>query len=161
MNQLITDRAIRQTCRELLQQNARLTGRQLRRALQERFDASGKTARVFKIWREEVAAKEEEGRAPALPPDVAELLHRLAHAEQSATENRLRAERAELREQAHQDRWAMEVDRLRQTVNNQPKYAAEIRSLQEQVLRLTVELHAARRVLADRTQEAPQQRTLA
>jgi DNA repair ATPase RecN len=50
----------------------------------------------------------------------------------------------------HQDRWATEVDQLRQAVKNQPKYAAEIRNLQEQVLRLTVELHAARRILADR-----------
>jgi hypothetical protein len=38
---------------------------------------------------------------------------------------------------------------LRQTVKNQPKYAAEIRTLQEQVLRLTAELHAARRLLSN------------
>jgi hypothetical protein len=72
-------------------------------------------------------------------------------AEAAATENRQRAERAELREQAHQDRWAAEVDQLRQAAKAQPKYAAEIRSLQEQVLRLTVELHAARRMLSDTT----------
>ena len=151
MNQLLTDRAIRQTCRELLHKNARITGRQLRRTLKDRFDASGKTERVFKIWREEVAAKEEQGRASALPPDTAELLRRLAEAEAAATENRHRAERAELREQAHQDRWATEVDQLRQAVKAQPKYAAEIRNLQEQVLRLTVELHAARRLVAERS----------
>jgi hypothetical protein len=149
MNQLLTDRAIRLTCRELLSQHTRITGRQLRRALKDRFDASGKTERVFKIWREELAAKEEQGRAPALPPDTAELLRRLTEAETAATENRLRAERAELREQAHQDRWAAEVDQLRQAVKAQPHYAAEIRNLQEQVLRLTVELRAARRMLAD------------
>jgi len=149
MNQLLTDRAIRLTCRELLKQNTRITGRQLRRELKDRFDASGKTERVFKIWREELAAKEEEGRAPSLPPDTAEFLRRLQEAETAAMDNRLRAERAELREQAHQDRWAAEVDQLRQAVKNQPKYAAEIRSLQEQVLRLTVELHAARRLLSD------------
>jgi hypothetical protein len=156
MNQLLTERAIRQTCRELLQQNTHITGRQLRRTLEEKFNASGKTARVFKIWREEVAAKEEEGRAPSLPPDTAELLRRLTEAEASATENRLRAERAELREQAHQDRWAAEVDQLRQAAKNQPKYAAEIRNLQEQLLRLTVELHATRRLLAARgSSQAP------
>jgi hypothetical protein len=156
MNQLLTDRAIRLTCRELLQQNAHITGRQLRRALKEKFNASGKTERVFKIWREEAAAreggaKEGEGTVRSLPSHVAELLRRLTEAEAAATENRLRAERAELREQAHQDRWAAEVDQLRQAVKNQPKYAAEIRTLQEQVLRLTVELHAARRLLADQT----------
>jgi hypothetical protein len=151
MNQLLTDRAIRLTCRELMQQSARITGRQLRRALKEKFDASGKTERVFKIWREETAAREEEGRAPSLPLEHAELLRRLAETETFATENRLRAERAELREQAHQDRWAAEIDQLRQQVRNHPQYAAEIRSLQEQVLRLTVELHAARQIIATRT----------
>jgi hypothetical protein len=30
----------------------------------------------------------------------------------------------------------------------QPQYAAELRRLQDQVIRLTVELHAARRALA-------------
>ena len=147
MNQLLTDRAIRLTCRELLKQNTRITGRQLRRTLKEKFDASGKTERVFKIWREEVAAQAEEGRAPSLPPETVELLRRLTEAEAAATDNRLRAERAELRERTHQDRWAIEVDQVR----NQPNFAAEIRNLQDQVFRLTVELHAARRLLADRT----------
>jgi hypothetical protein len=154
MNQLLTDRAIRLTCRELLSTNARVTGRQLRRTLKDRFDSIGKTERVFKIWREEVAAIEEEGRAPSVPPDTAELLRRLTAAEAAAAENRSRAERAELREQAHQDRWAAEVDQLRQAVKAQSKYPADIRSLQEQVLRLTAELHAARRLLADRADPA-------
>jgi hypothetical protein len=129
MNQLLTDRAIRHTCRELLQKDARITGRELSRTLKEKFNASGKTQRVFRIWREEVVAKEEEGRVPSLPPDTAELLRRLKEAETAATENLARAERAELREQAHQDRWAAEVDQLRQQVRNQPNYAAEIRNL--------------------------------
>jgi hypothetical protein len=44
------------------------------------------------------------------------LKHRLAAAEAAAAENLARAERAEYREQAHQDKWAMEVDRLRQEI---------------------------------------------
>jgi hypothetical protein len=67
----------------------------------------GKTERVFAIWREETAAK-------AVPADVADLKRRLTVAEAAAAENLARAERAEFREQAHQDKWAMEVDRLRQ-----------------------------------------------
>jgi hypothetical protein len=153
MNQLLTDRTIRNTCRELLSQNTRITGRQLRLTLQEKFHASGKTERVFKIWREEVAAKEAEGRAPQVPPDTADLRRRLTDTEAAAESNRLRAERAELREQSHQERWAAEVDQLREQVRNQPQYAAEIRNLQEQVLRLTVELHAARRIIADSRHE--------
>jgi hypothetical protein len=73
----------------------------------------GKTERVFAIWREEVAARTQ---AAAVPVDVAELKRRLATAEAAAAENLKRAELAEYREQAHQERWAMEVDRLRQEV---------------------------------------------
>jgi hypothetical protein len=84
-----------------------VSGRQLRRELKNRYGAVGKTARVFAIWREEVALA-------AVPVDVAELKSRLAAAEAQAAENLARAERAEFREQAHQDKWAMEIDRLRQ-----------------------------------------------
>jgi hypothetical protein len=144
MNRRLADHRIRSTCRELLASGARLTGRRLRRELRERYGAVGQTARVFQIWREESAASQ----APAVPPDVAQMAERLHAAETAAAENKARAERAELREEAHQTRWAMEIDGLRQQLRAQPQYAAEIRRLQDQVMRLTVELHAARRQLA-------------
>ena len=50
---------------------------------------------------------------------------------------------------AHQDRWGMEVDRLREQLRAAPKYAQEIRHLQEQVLRLSAELQAARTLAAE------------
>ena len=83
---------------------------------------------------------------------VAELRQRLAAVEGAAAENLARAERAEYREQAHQDKWAMEIDGLRSQLRAQPNYAAELRALQEQVLKLTVELHAAKAALK---REAP------
>jgi hypothetical protein len=141
---LVLDHHIRDTCRELMAAG-RVSGRALRRALRERYGSAGKTDRVFRVWREETERKSEAAR-PQLPTDVAELQRRLIVAEEAANENLARAERAELREQAHQDRWAMEVDRLRQEVQAQPRYAAEIRALQERVHRLTVELHAERRL---------------
>jgi|SRR5450631_548442 len=150
MNQLLTDTVIRKTCRELLVRNPRVTGRELRQVLKQQYQAVGKTERVFRIWREEQTAQAEAGRAVPMTFDQQQILERLRAAETAAEQNRLRAERAELREQAHQDRWAAEVDQLRQAVKAQPKYAAELRALQEQVLRLTVELHAARRMLAER-----------
>lgn len=149
MNRRLLDHHIRNTCRDLLAGGGRVSGRALRRTLRERYGAAGKTDRVFQIWREETAAQAEPAQLP-LPADVAELQRRLQAAEQSAADTLARAERAELREQAHQDRWAMEIDRLRQQLQTQPKYAAEIRALQDQVMRLTVELHAARLLLADR-----------
>jgi hypothetical protein len=144
---LVLDHHIRDTCRELMAAG-RVSGRALRRALRERYGSAGKTDRVFRVWREETERKSEATR-PQLPTDIAELQRRLVGAEEAAKANLARAERAELREQAHQDRWAVEVDRLRQEVRAQPRYAAEIRALQERVLRLTVELHAERQLIPE------------
>ncbi len=142
VNRRLTDQHIRATCRELLTGERRPSGRELRRQLRHRFGAVGQTARVFQIWREESAT----AVLPhtAIPSDLAELERRLRIAEEAAAQNLARAERAEYRERAHQDKWAMEIDRLRTQLNAQPNYAAEVRALQEQVVRLTVELHAAR-----------------
>ena len=107
MNRRLAEPRIRATCRDLLRSEGRISGRRLCQELRRRFGAVGKTERVFAIWREESAAK-------AVPVDVADLKRRLAAAEAAAAENLARAERAEYREQAHQDKWAMEVDRLRQ-----------------------------------------------
>ena len=107
MNLQLSDRRIRATCRELLNTHGRVSGRGLCMELRARFGAVGKTQRVFQIWREECA------RA-AVPVNVADLKARLEAAEGAAAENLARAERAELRERAHQDHWALEVDRLRQ-----------------------------------------------
>ena len=125
----------------------RVSGRALCAELRTRFGAVGKTERVFQIWREETAVKGSQGTSTAVSADLAELERRLATAEAAAAENLARAERAEYREQAHQDKWAMEIDGLRSQLRAQPNYAAELRALQEQVLKLTVELHAARAAL--------------
>ena len=146
MNLRITDVQVRRVCRELLVRNARVSGRALRRELHEQLGAVGQTARIFSIWREECEAHREHARAiaesahrPQLPTEVLELQKRLAVAEAKVAETLERAERAELREQSHQDRWGMEIDRLRQELRAQPGFAAEVRKLQTQVIELTVE----------------------
>ena len=121
MNQRLSELAIRATCRELMRGAGAgaVSGRRLCAELRGRFGAIGKTERVFRIWREEMSARARAAMAaemPALPTDVMELQRRLAAAEQSAAENLARAERAEYREEAHQEKWAMEVDRLRMEV---------------------------------------------
>jgi hypothetical protein len=141
MNRRLSEPRIRATCRDLLRSEGRISGRRLCQELRRRFGAVGKTERVFAIWREEVVAR-------AVPADVQDLKRRLAAAEAAAAENLARAERAEFRERAHQDKWAMEIDGLREQLRAQPKYAAQIRALQEQVLKLTVELQAARNLNA-------------
>jgi hypothetical protein len=156
MNHRLSEAWIRATYRELLANRGRVSGRALCAELRSRFGAVGKTERVFAIWREETAAPVPGSRVPTsrassstaeVAAEIAELKRRLDVAEAAAAQNLARAERAEYREQAHQDKWAMEIDGLRSQLRAQPNYAAELRALQEQVLKLTVELHAARSAL--------------
>ena len=114
-----------------------MSGRGLCAELKRRFAAVGNTQRVFAIWREEVGAA-------SVPVDVMELKKKLAAAEAAAAANLARAELAELREESHQEKWAMEIDRLRQENLARKSSAAEVRVLQERVLQLSRELMAAR-----------------
>jgi hypothetical protein len=131
-----------------LNKKGRVSGRELRRELHERFGAVGKTARLFHIWREESQRVAAAQAASQLPTDVLELQAKLLSAESVAADNQARAERAEYRERAHQDHWAAEIDRLRQQAVSQPAYLAEIRALQQQVLKLSHELQNARAELS-------------
>jgi hypothetical protein len=143
MNRRLSDHLIRATCRELLKGSGQVTGRRLRRELRERFGYAGRTARVFAIWREESGAKSSPPVANASTTS-AELQQRLAAAEAQAAENLARAERAEYREMAHQDHWALEIDRLREQLREQPALVAQVRALETQVLKLSADLQAAR-----------------
>jgi len=147
MNRQLSEIQIRGTCRELIARGKVVSGRRLRRELADRFGSVGNTARVFQIWREETREVSAGPPQPALPTDIIEIQRRLQIAEAAAAHNLARAERAEYREQAHQDRWAMEVDRLRQEARARPNQLAQIRALSDQVHRLTVELHAVRSAL--------------
>jgi Plasmid replication region DNA-binding N-term len=119
MNRRLTEHQIRTTCRELVARDPNLSGRQLRRELKDRFGAVGKTERVFDLWREETQKTQTAIAAAALPTDVAELQRRLRVTEATAAENLKRAELAEYRERAHQDHWAIEIDRLKQQLQSQ------------------------------------------
>lgn len=143
MNRRLSERRIRATCRELLASSVPISGRRLRRELRDRFGAVGKTERVFQIWREESQAVLVQPPTPEFL-DAVESQRRLSLAEAAAKANLERAERAELREQAHQDRWAAEVDGLRQQLLTHAGRAAEFRSLQERVFKLTLELQVLR-----------------
>ena len=115
MNLRLSDQRIRATYRELKRKHGRVSGRRLCAELRARFGAVGKAERVFRIWREECAPPEVPA-APELPADMILLQRRLVVAEATAAECLKRAELAEFRERAHQDHWALEVDRLRQEV---------------------------------------------
>ena len=125
VNRRLTDLQIRSTCRELLARDAALTGRGLRRELEVRFGAVGQTARVFQVWREEKRTTQSAIAAAALPANVAELQRRLRIAEATAAENLKRAELAEYRERAHQDHWALEIDRVKRELEQSRTSAAD------------------------------------
>jgi len=124
----------------------------LRQVLRDRFGASGRTSRVLMVWREEAATATAARQRPipaqpsfpSLPTDVVQLQERLARAEMREQELQRRAEGAEFRERAHQDRWMMEIDQLRQQLRAQPDYARDVRTLESTVTRLTTELMALR-----------------
>ena len=148
MNRRLTDHHIRSTCRDLLsEQGPSVTGRALRRTLKTRYGAVGKTERVFRIWRELVQTAAIQS-GPALPTDVAELQRRLITAEEGATLANARAALAQLREQSHQDKWALEIDRLRLQLGSQPATLHQVRMLEDQVQRLKMDLMSARAMLA-------------
>jgi len=115
MNLQLSDERIRATYRELLKMHGRVSGRGLCAALRTQFGAVGKTTRVFRIWREECGAQPAAANV-GLPAEVFLLQRRVEAAEALANEYLQRAELAEFRERAHQEHWAVEVDRLRQEV---------------------------------------------
>jgi hypothetical protein len=156
MNCRIPEIGLRGVCRELLRRQGPVTHRALRQALRDRFGAAGKTARVLKIWHEEAdrwAAPQRTVESPPanalLPTDVVVLQEQLAQAQREAALFKARAEVAEVREQAHQDRWFLEIDRLREQLRAQPNYQREIRTMQDTIMRLTAELAVLRSALRD------------
>lgn len=122
MNRKLTDQAILETA-VALRASAPVTGRRLRRALAERYGARGDVARVYRLLHlVEPATGEGSANGSRAEQDTAlaamaerldvaerERMAAVAAAEQAAERARL----AEHREQVHQDKWAIEVDRLR------------------------------------------------
>jgi hypothetical protein len=156
MNCRIPEIGLRGVCRELLRQQGPVSHRALRQALRDRFGAAGKTARVLRIWHEEAnrwAAPRRTAEPPPasalLPTDVVLLQAQLAEAQRETAHFKARAELAEVREEAHQTRWALEIDRLREQLRAQPNYQRDIRTMQDTITRLTVELAVLRSALRD------------
>ena len=156
MNCRIPEIGLRGVCRELLRQHGPVSHRALRQALRDRFGAAGKTARVLKIWHEEAdqwaapRRKAEPSLATALlPTDVLVLQAQLAEAQHETAQFKARAELAEVREEAHQTRWALEIDRLREQLRAQANDQRDIRTMQDTITRLTVELAVLRSAVRD------------
>jgi hypothetical protein len=108
----VSDAQVLTIIRDLSVGTALPAGEAVRRALQVRFGRRGGVARIYRL----LAA--EQSRISAPPPGSIESLQQDLHT------LRARAERAEERERAHQTRWLMEIDRLRQRLKELEPLAA-------------------------------------
>jgi hypothetical protein len=90
----LDESTIRSLARELLMQPGKPSGRSLRRELQARYQMSGKTQRVFAIWREEQRAVIEaawQRRLSAAESEVQRLRDQVAQLMAEVTALRTRA----------------------------------------------------------------------
>jgi hypothetical protein len=98
----VSDAEVRAVIRELTVDKTLPAGAAVRRALESCFGSRGGVARIYRLL-------VEEGVRPIPPPEPGSV-EALRGELQGMRE---RAERAEEREEAHQTRWAEEIDRLR------------------------------------------------
>lgn len=140
MNRKLTDQQIEQTVEFMRLAGQKITGRSLRATLRRRYGVAGNTGRLFSLCRAL--------RAPQLKePEIRELQQQVQNAElarATALEERdralARAQRAEERETAHQDRWASEIHLLRESVEQLKGERLRRQQLEDRVIRLQREL---------------------
>ena len=140
----LPDATILNLIAELRAQHAVLTGTRLRAELARCHGTPGGVTRIYRLL--DQAMQPQPARPPdpppALPVEVAELQTELA----SALE---RARLAEHREQAHQDRWAGEIHRLREQVHALGDASHRLRVLEQDVLDRSRELASAHLRIAE------------
>jgi hypothetical protein len=124
VNLKLSDRTLQQVCRELMAGNPALSGRRLRAVLRQRFGGPCRTDRVYALWRliraEQVRAASDGTGLPdrsELMRQIEQAQRRIGELERSLLDAEQRALRAEERERIHQDRWAQEIDLLRQQLD--------------------------------------------
>ena len=128
----VTDDEIRTVIRELAVGEQLPSGALLRAVLKQRFGSPGGVSRIYRLL----------SKARAKPSvvrnvDAAEVLERQVQV------MRERAERAEQREEAHQSRWAAEVDQLRLRVKESEPLVQQAQKTLESVGLLRRQLQAA------------------
>jgi hypothetical protein len=129
----VSDLAIQHLIGELTVGNRLPSGAALRTALKKRFGSRGGVTRVYKLLGRARAA----AQPPSQPPsDGGKLEHELNALREAAT-------LAQHREEAHQTRWALEVDRLRLRLAELEPLALHAKAAIESAELLRRQLHAA------------------
>lgn len=132
MSKQLADEQIRNVIDSLKGENQKLTGLAVRTELRRRFGMPGGVERIYRLIGETKAAPHSESQD--LHSEIVLLKQQLAAAVQ-------RAELAEHRERVHQEKWAMEIDLLRQQLHGAQIDARKLSDAQNQVLELRRELH--------------------
>lgn len=128
----LTEFQIRDTVRELTVDKRLPSGAAVRAALQRQYGARGGVLRIYRLL-----AAERVRHVPVPQPGELESLRR------DLEEMTQRATRAEYREEAHQTRWAEELDGLRQKVQALEPLAEHARAALETCALLRHQLRAA------------------
>jgi hypothetical protein len=130
----VTDHDIKLLIREMTAGDRLPSGASLRAALHDRFGSRGGVSRIYRLLS---AAR---GKSSARQTISAGEVGRLQHELESLRES-LRL--ADYREQTHQSRWAMEVDRLRQQVAAMEPLALKTKAALDTAELLRHQLHAS------------------
>jgi hypothetical protein len=128
----VSDADVRALIRELKVGSILPSGAAVRAALAARFDSPGGVARIYRLLSHErvrLTPAPEPGSARALQSELQQLREKLA--------------RAEEREDAHQARWAEEVDRLRQQLTSLEPLARQTLAAGESMQLLRRQLQAS------------------
>lgn len=133
MPKQLTDEQILGVIESVRQQNERVTGLAVRTELRRLYGVPGGVDRIYRLINEPTSV--------VLPGIQDELRDEIAVLKQQLAAAVRRAELAEHREQAHQEKWAMEIDQLRQQLRAVQIDTRKLSDAQNQVLELRRELH--------------------
>jgi K+-sensing histidine kinase KdpD len=134
MPKQLSDEQILDVIASMRKGQRRVTGSAVRAELRRAFGTPGGVDRIYKLINTTQTEPASSGDGEALRHELASLTQQLALAIQ-------RAELAEHREQAHQEKWAMEIDHLRQQLLAAQVDSRRLSDAQNQVLELRRELH--------------------
>jgi len=130
----VTDQDITLLIKELTVGDRPPSGARLRAALQERFGSRGGVSRIYRLL---AAASANQSVPQSITRgDVGRLHHELESLREAL-------KLADYREQTHQSRWAMEVDRLRQQVATMEPLALKTKAALDTAELLRHQLHAS------------------
>jgi hypothetical protein len=138
----VSDQDIQLLIRELTAGNQLPSGAQLRSALQQRFGSRGGVTRIYRL----LSTARTKSTPPPPATDAPKDTPTLKDVERLKTELRQLREALKLadhREQAHQSRWALEVDRLRQQIAILEPLALQSKAALDTAESLRRQLHAA------------------